>query len=86
MDIADPGCSELPRPPDSSTLTGIDAPGWKHLVLGPIPMPERISLITAILSNEHELEVVGRLCGDDAQAFIDIIYEAPSSYSFISEG
>jgi len=39
-------------------------------------MPERISLITTILSNKGEVGIVRGLCGDDAQAFIDAIYEA----------
>ena len=36
-------------------------------------MEARIRLITPIFSDREEVEVVGRLSGDDAQAFIDAI-------------
>jgi len=76
-DVTDPGRPEPPRPPDSSTHAGLDPPRWKRLILNTLAtVPERISLITPILSNEGEVEIVRGLCGEDAQAFIDAIYEA----------
>lgn len=47
-------------------------------------MRERISLITAILSDNNEIEAVRSLRGDDAQAFIDVVDEVPP-HSSISE-
>ena len=38
-------------------------------------MDERTPLIASIFSNRDEVEVVGHLAGDDAQAFIDVVYE-----------
>ena len=28
--------------------------------------------------SEHEVKVIGNLCGDDAQGFIDVIHEVPT--------
>ena len=39
----------------------------------PLSVEARIRLITPIFSDREEVEVVGRLSGDDAQAFIDAI-------------
>lgn len=77
-DIADPGCPGSPCPPDPSAQVDCDLgpQGWKRLVYTPLATHERISLITEILSNRDEVEMVRRLCGDDAQAFVDVIYEA----------
>ena len=38
-------------------------------------MDERTSLIKSIFSDRDEVEVVGHLAGDDAQAFINVVYE-----------
>ena len=37
----------------------------------------------AIFSNQNEVEVVRRLCVEDAQTFVDVIYEA-RSYIIVS--
>ena len=78
LDAVDPAYCEPPRPSDSPTRPGFDLPGWKHLILSPLATHERISLITTIFSNRDEVETVRRLSGEDAQAFIDAIYEAGS--------
>ena len=39
----------------------------------PLASDEQISLITDILSDRDETEVVKRLHGDDAQSFVDMI-------------
>ena len=51
-------------------------PTWKWLITHPFLMHERIALITSIFSDRNEVEVVGHLSGDDAQAFVDVIDEA----------
>lgn len=38
-------------------------------------MHERISVINFIFSDYDEVEAVGNLSGDDAQTFINIVYE-----------
>jgi len=48
---------------------------WKRLIDSPPVTSERIPLITAIFSDDDEIEVVRGLCKDDAQAFIDIVDE-----------
>lgn len=50
-------------------------PAWKRLTSLPFTTPERISLITQIFSDDDEVLVVEKLHGDDAQNFIDVIYE-----------
>ena len=50
-------------------------PTWKHLISRPPTTRECIPLITAIFSDKNEIGVVQSLCGDDAQAFIDVIDE-----------
>ena len=39
---------------------------------------ERISLITTIFSRRDEVDMARHLCGEDAQASVDVIYEARS--------
>ena len=41
----------------------------------PFATDQRIPLITTIFSDPDEAEAVKRLCGDDAQSFIDVIDE-----------
>ena len=50
-------------------------PTWKWLITHPLLAHERITLIISIFSDRNEIEVVGHLSGDDAQAFVDIIDE-----------
>ena len=50
-----------------------DLPAWKRLINSTLPNHERIPLIVTIFSDRNEVELVGYLCGDDAQAFIDVI-------------
>ena len=77
-DIADPGRPVPPPPPNLSIHAGIDPPGWKRLIRGPLVQHERLALIIAIFSNRSEAEAVKRLCGDEAQNLVDVIYEARS--------
>ena len=48
-------------------------PAWKRLTSYPLSVEAPIRLITSIFSNREDVEVVGRLSGDDAQTFIDAI-------------
>ena len=41
----------------------------------PLASDDQISLITDILSDRDEIEVVKHLYGDDAQSFVDVIDE-----------
>ena len=50
-------------------------PAWKRLIDHPLSTDERIPLIESIVSDRDEAEIIGRLHGDDAQAFIDVIDE-----------
>jgi len=65
-----------PRPPGSFNPTGFDPPGWKRLIRVPLSTNERISLIATIFSSRDEVEMARDLCGEDAQASVDVIYEA----------
>jgi len=58
-------------------------PAWKRLIDRSLTTDERISLIKSIFSNHDENEMVKRLCGDDAQTFVDVIDEVLRH--FISE-
>lgn len=77
-DVADPGHPVPPRPPGSPIHAGADSPGWKRLICSPLVRHEQLSLITTIFSNRDEVEVVKCLRGDEAQDFIDAVYEARS--------
>ena len=58
-------------------LTPGRTPTWKRLIDRPLSTDERISLITDIFSNCDEIEGVMRLCGDDAQLFVDVVDQVP---------
>jgi len=47
-------------------------------------MHERTPLIASIFSDRSGVEVIGHLSGDDAQAFINVMYEV-SIYTLTSE-
>jgi len=55
-------------------------PAWKRLIHRPRVTDERISLIMEIFANNDEIEAVEHLCGEDAQSFIDVLVEVPSSF------
>ena len=66
------------HPPGLSTHIGVGPPGWEHLIHSPLTTSERVSLITTVLSSRDEVGIARRLHGDDAQAFVDVVYEARS--------
>ena len=74
-DIADSACPEPLCLPDPFIHTDVDRPGWERLIRSPLAVHERVTLITAILSNRDEIEIIRRLDRDAAQTFIDVIYE-----------
>ena len=76
--ITDPAYPGPPRPLGPSVHAGFDLPGWKRLTHGPLATHEQISLITTIFSNQDEIEMIKRLCGEDAQIFIDTIFKVRS--------
>ena len=49
---------------------------WKRLISHTLTMNERISLIMTIFLDDNQVKTVGQLSGDDAQIFVDMIYEA----------
>ena len=61
--------------PDSFLVYSTSPPAWKQLIDHPLSTDERIFLLTSTLTNPDEVEIVGRLRGNDAQAFIDVIDE-----------
>jgi len=60
-------------------------PLWKELIGHTLATDKRISLITKIFSDHDEVEVVGHLSGDDAQAFVDTVSEV-SPYTIVLKG
>ena len=79
LDATDPTHSGPPlSPPDSSARTSFGLPGWKRLINNSLAAHERASLITAIFSNRDKLETIRHIDGDDAQAFVDVVYEVSS--------
>ena len=50
-------------------------PAWKQLINDSLSTHERISLITSIFSGDNEVEAVVHLSGEDAQNFVDVVYE-----------
>ena len=56
-------------------IVSSELPAWKQLITRTLTTSERISLITTILLDRDQVEMVGHLSGDDAQTFIDTVYE-----------
>ena len=79
-DIADRGYLELICSPGPAIHADVDHPGWERLIRSPLTIHERVILITAIFSNRDEVGMLRHLGRDDAQAFIDVIYEVRSFF------
>lgn len=52
-----------------------DCPAYKRLISGNFSQTELISLLEATFTSQDEARVIDDLCGDDAQAFIDVVDE-----------
>ena len=65
------------REPDRFLIYSMNSPAWKRLIdiVHPRSTEECISLLTSTVTNPDEVEIVERLCGNDAQALIDVINE-----------
>lgn len=63
------------RPQLFAILRDFGAPICKLLINCPLSLHARISLITAIFSDDKETEIAKGLDGDDAQTFIDVMDE-----------
>ena len=50
-----------------------ELPSWKRLTSCTLTTNERVSLITTIFTDHIQVDMVGNLSGDDAQAFINMI-------------
>jgi len=50
-------------------------PAWKRLIGRPLAKDERVSLFAGVFADRGETEVVKRLCGDEAQSFVNVIDE-----------
>jgi hypothetical protein len=48
-------------------------PAWKRLIGHTLTMPEYISLIATVFSDNNQVKMVENLIGDDAQNLIDMI-------------
>ena len=58
-------------------LTYSGDPAWKRLINSSLTSDERITLITHILSDRDETEVVEGLSEVDAQSFVDVVDKVP---------
>lgn len=63
------------RSPGSSIPVDSIAPACKRLTSHNFFPHEVIPLIEAIFTSQNESKAIGRLRGDDAQTFIDVIHE-----------
>ena len=63
------------REPDSFLVYSMSPPAWKLLIDHHNSTDKRISLLTSTVTNPDEVEIVERLCGNDAQVLIDVINE-----------
>ena len=70
-------CTTHVDPYSSPNRSGI--PAWERLIGCPLCLDERVSLITGIFSDRDETEVVERLQGDNAQAFVNTVDEVLST-------
>ena len=78
--VADPAGSEPPQSHDSSIHIGSDLPLWKCFIQNPT---ERTASIVMFFSNRDEIEQVKHLSKDDAQNFINAVFEV-RSYTLLS--
>lgn len=71
-------------PPTDHSVYGTDgssldldsgSPACKRLISGSFAQSEVISLIEKIYTSQDEIEMTHGLCEDDAQTFIDVVYE-----------
>ena len=65
----------LQQPETSALLKCKDAPAWKCLIRDPLTSDERISLIADIFSDRDEIEMVKHLHREEAQSFVDVVYQ-----------
>ena len=56
-------------------ITYSNPPSWKQLVDDSLSVNERISLMVSIFCDHEAVEMVERLSGEDARAFVDLIAE-----------
>jgi len=73
--------------PDPPTPVDLHAPACRRLINRAFSEDEVIPLLETIFTSQDEVKMIGYLCGDDAQAFIDAIDAVrPHSPSFPSRG
>ena len=58
----------------------IDSPSWKRLISPSLAAHERTSLIATMFSKRDEVEATRQIGGDDAQTFVNLIYEVRSHH------
>ena len=54
-------------------LVRSDLPAWKQLINPALTIHERVSVNMAIFADRDKVETIERLCGDDAQTFVNVI-------------
>lgn len=59
-------------------------PTWKRLVNHTLTIDERVSIITSIFSDRNEVEMDEHPSGDDAQTFVDNVYEVRVPHNSMS--
>lgn len=65
--------------PNSFFFLNFDTPAFERLIRREFPPNALLPLIEEIFSNWDEGDEIHHLRGDDAQTFIDVIYEACSA-------
>ena len=64
---------------------GLDVPACKRLISGALSQQQVIYLIKVIFTSKDEVAMIRDLRGDDAQAFVDTVYEVRSASWALSE-
>ena len=60
-----------------------DLPAWEQLTNSALATHKRIPLVRAVFLDCEEVEIVGHLCGDDAQTFVDVIVQLTNKYNLV---
>jgi hypothetical protein len=61
--------------PGSSIPVDFGAPAYKRLINYTSLPHQVIPLIEAIFTSQDEVKAIGRLCGENAQTFVDVVHE-----------
>ena len=79
-----PNGYDLPVPAEPPLVLDLGR-ALQSLISGTTPQSERVSLIEAIFSSRKSADMIRRLRGSDAQAFIDIVDEVRHHSSVLEQ-